>query len=285
MNLEDVILRGDRASQPAANTVGEGVLYYVTDELVTERSNGTTWDDYSDSGGGGGGGSSTSTGIVGSEPGTPTTGDLYLPSNGFSIERYDSGWIPWGPIFPFTAPIDGDFAWINQGGASVDTTNGGIYLSAPADASVNHRIRKKAAPSTPYTITAIFLANSLAVDYHTFGLLYRNSGAGTFVTFAIQRNIGSGLPLTIVSSKYNGPTSYNANYFQLGYDSGNFVFLRIADNGTNRISSYSSDGQHWTALHTVGRTDFLTADEVGFYIDVENGTYPLGVTLLSWKIA
>lgn len=48
MLLEQVILYDDRASQPAANTVPVGTLYYVTDESVTERSNGTTWDDFSD---------------------------------------------------------------------------------------------------------------------------------------------------------------------------------------------------------------------------------------------
>jgi hypothetical protein len=51
MNLEDVILRGTRAGQPAANTVAAGSLYYVTDENVTERSTGAAWEDYSDSGG------------------------------------------------------------------------------------------------------------------------------------------------------------------------------------------------------------------------------------------
>lgn len=48
--LEDVNLRGTRASQPAANAVATGSIYYVTDEFVTERSNGSTWDDISDAG-------------------------------------------------------------------------------------------------------------------------------------------------------------------------------------------------------------------------------------------
>lgn len=52
--LRDAILRGDRASQPAAGDVDVGTVYYVTDESVTERSNGTTWDDISDGGAGGG---------------------------------------------------------------------------------------------------------------------------------------------------------------------------------------------------------------------------------------
>jgi hypothetical protein len=48
--LQDVILYGLRADQPDAADVSTGALYYVTDELVTERSNGATWDDFSDSG-------------------------------------------------------------------------------------------------------------------------------------------------------------------------------------------------------------------------------------------
>lgn len=45
--FKNVIRRGTRASQPAATTTGEGVLYFVTDENIIERSNGTTWDSYS----------------------------------------------------------------------------------------------------------------------------------------------------------------------------------------------------------------------------------------------
>jgi hypothetical protein len=49
-NFEDLILRGLRSAQPAAGVPGR--LYYVTDEGVTERDNGATWDDYTDGGGG-----------------------------------------------------------------------------------------------------------------------------------------------------------------------------------------------------------------------------------------
>lgn len=44
-----IIRRGTRALQPAATTVLTGTLYFVTDELIIERSNGTTWDSYSPS--------------------------------------------------------------------------------------------------------------------------------------------------------------------------------------------------------------------------------------------
>lgn len=47
MKLEEVIIRSTRALQPAANTVPTGTLYFVTDETVIERSNGTAWETFS----------------------------------------------------------------------------------------------------------------------------------------------------------------------------------------------------------------------------------------------
>lgn len=47
MRLEDIVLRGTRALQPLATAVPIGTQYHVTDESVTERSNGTTWQSYS----------------------------------------------------------------------------------------------------------------------------------------------------------------------------------------------------------------------------------------------
>jgi hypothetical protein len=47
MKLSDVILIGTRGAQAAATTVPVGTLYYVTDEHIIERSNGTTWASYS----------------------------------------------------------------------------------------------------------------------------------------------------------------------------------------------------------------------------------------------
>lgn len=51
--VADIIQRGTRAGQPAATAVSTGSLYYVTDENVTERSNGTIWEDCTDAGGAG----------------------------------------------------------------------------------------------------------------------------------------------------------------------------------------------------------------------------------------
>jgi hypothetical protein len=49
-----ILQQGTRADQPAASAVAEGTLYYVTDELVIERSNASTWDSWTIAGSGGG---------------------------------------------------------------------------------------------------------------------------------------------------------------------------------------------------------------------------------------
>lgn len=51
--LQDVITRGLAASRPLATAVAPGTLYYSTDTAATDRSNGTTWETYSDAAGGG----------------------------------------------------------------------------------------------------------------------------------------------------------------------------------------------------------------------------------------
>src|SRR4030095_9473757 len=53
--VPDIHRRGTRATQPAATTVTIGTLYFVTDENVTERSNGTAWESFSAAAAGGGG--------------------------------------------------------------------------------------------------------------------------------------------------------------------------------------------------------------------------------------
>lgn len=44
-------MRDTRANQPLASDVGIGTIYFVTDELLLERSNGAIWEPYSSAGG------------------------------------------------------------------------------------------------------------------------------------------------------------------------------------------------------------------------------------------
>lgn len=227
-------------------------------------------------------GATISTGAEAAIPAFGTAGNLYLPNDGYWLQR-DSGaaWVPWGPIYPMTPPIDGDFAWVNQGGASVVTANGGIFLRAPAVASANYRIKKKAAPATPYTVTAAITPMSVALNYQQAGILFRQSSDGKFVTFGLEYAT-AGVVLAVY--KYTGVTAFSASYTSRGFLQGQQpIWLRITDDGTNRICSWSMDGQNFIQFHSVGRTDFITADEVGFYCNDSTNTYDAGNLLLSWK--
>lgn len=225
------------------------------------------------------------TGAQGSRPSASLEGRLYLPNDGSDISR-DTGalWQPWGPIYPLTAPIDGDFAWVNQGGATVSTANGGILLRAPAATGDNLRIRKKAAPATPYTITVCIRALAFAKQFLGYGLLFRDAG-GKVAVFGWSGE-GTGLS-SLVVNKFNSATSFNSQYVAVPTID-QPMFLRIADDGTDRICSVSPDGYNWVVVHQVGRTDFLTATEVGFGINALNNitpNYDVLLHLLSWKEA
>lgn len=282
--IRDVIQRDTRANQPAATAVDVGTLYFVTVEDVIERSNGTTWETYS--GAGGGGAALT----VEEIDGTPTvanvtkikvTNGALTDNTGGVVTVTTSGASVAIPTL--TPPVDGDFSWINQGGAAVVASGGTIFLSAPVDAgATNWRIRKKAAPATPYTITAVFLRTGLTVDYTQFGLLFRNAGSGLIHNFSVQFNSAVPPGLLLNSAKYSSPTAFSATYLSTQFIIGRTILLRIADNGTSRICSVSPDGVNWIPYHTVGRTDYFTADEVGFGLDVSNTTFPSGITLVSW---
>jgi hypothetical protein len=115
--------------------------------------------------------------------------------------------------------------------------------------------------------------------------LFREAGTGELHCFSVQANSGGASEVFLNSVKYSSATAFSALYSQAGYYPGGVIHLRIADDGVNRICSYSPDGQNWMTFHSIGRTDFLTADEVGFGANAENATYDLGVQLLSWKEA
>lgn len=91
VQLAEIIQRGTRADQPDADTVCPGVLYYVTDELVTERSNGTNWEDYSDAGGAGGGAPETAEYIVANLDATLTAERLATASTSITWDFGTAG--------------------------------------------------------------------------------------------------------------------------------------------------------------------------------------------------
>lgn len=216
-------------------------------------------------------------------PAAGTAGRLFLPTDSIYILR-DNGvsWDHWIGGIKVKPPIDGDFAWINQGTATLETSHGFIHLLALASGGgQDMKIRKKAAPSTPYTITVGILPNMPQLSFSTCGIGWRESSSGKLVTHGLQ---SQGNDLVITTQKLDSPTSFNSSYTTAAasYNAQPF-FLRITDNGTNRICSFSSDKQHFITYHTVGRTDFITANEVYFFANALQTALDVGVSILSWE--
>ena len=116
-----------------------------------------------------------------------------------------------------------------------------------------------------------------------WGLCWRESGTGELITVGIQL-INTGV-VRVVSYDWASPTdgAPSANFEFVGSSHMPTSWIRLTDNGTNRISQISADGQHWLTLLTEGRTTFLTADEVGFFAYQSSTAVPDPVaTLLSW---
>lgn len=216
-------------------------------------------------------------------PSAGWTGRLFFPTNSFSLYRDNNTLqVPYGPIFPLTEPINGDYS--DLGSPTVVTTNGGIVISSATNGSAySYKGRVKTAPGTPYTITAAFLVNkdhSVSSGIGEAGLVWRQSSDGKLSGFHFQQST-SGVFLEI--DKLTNATTFSAVYLARNCNglTVNPVWLRIADDGTNRKCSVSADGVNFHEFHSVGRTDFLTADQVGFFINAYSAATQM--TLLSWK--
>lgn len=211
-------------------------------------------------------------------------GRIFVPSNGNALYRdTGSAWAPWGPIFPLTEPPASSWTWTNQGSATVDSTYGGIYLTAPAASGDNLRVYTRAQTGT-YTIDAMILFRLMPQDNSGGGLCWRQSSDGKLVTVGLSYSSSAGGTLVKFQvNKWTNATTYSASPVNTNAVPGIPLFWRLQDNATNRIASISADGQHWHQLYSEARTTFMTADEVGIWAQSGGTTYDTGLLLASWK--
>jgi hypothetical protein len=236
------------------------------------------------------------TGPYASEPSSAQlTGDLYLPSDSFYLERFSgSAWTPWGPIFPMTKPpAAASFTAVNQGSATLTDSNGALFFTTPANASADAiHLFKKAAPSTPYTLTVAIVplwGNANVGGQGIFcGILFRESSSAKIVFFNLESSTAAGM-FGIDAMKWTDATTFSARYSltlpstSAGIIPASLIWLRITDDGTNRICSISYDSVNFLTIHSVGRTDFLTANEIG--IGGYGYASQASFSILSWKEA
>jgi hypothetical protein len=196
-------------------------------------------------------------------------------------------WVTWTP------PVNGDFAWVNQGGASVAERSNPtrIYLSAPATSGNSFRIRKKSAPTAPYSVTAwLYPQICIASGGNPGGgLCFRNSSDGKLLTMQVFYWGGSGTDkFAIAVYRMTNATTWSSTQITETFvipTSG--LCLRLARDGSNNLSfQYSFNGEDFSTLYTEAVSAHLsTADEVGWFFDANDASNAGGMVLASWAEA
>ncbi len=174
----------------------------------------------------------------------------------------------------FTAPVNSQFSWVNQGSATIrDDTDSVVLVGAATGAGANIQVRVKTAPSTPYVLTTFLVPLMPEKAFQSYGLCWRASGSGSLVLFdVLAADLGLTTPF-VRATKFTSATAFSADYTTLHVPQ-TVNWFRIADDGTTRTCSWSSDGIDWLVLHTVGHTDFITPNQIGFFVSTENSATP-----------
>ncbi len=171
--------------------------------------------------------------------------------------------------------------WLNQGSATVADSSVGICINAPA-ATANVTARYAAAPTPPYTITALISGTRNALSYNNIGIGWYD---GTNKLHVIAYTVAnSGFPFLEVS-RWNSPTSYNSDDFTGNqFDLAEPIWLQIADDGTNVSFGFSQDGANFLTLYSVAKSSGWLGssgyNNVMFWVSPQGGQQL--ATLMSW---
>lgn len=213
-------------------------------------------------------------------------GDLFFPTDAPGIQRYDgSDWSTWNVSHKLTPPDLTGFSWVNQGSASASQVGESIYLLDPLHSGTSIRMMVMSVPSPPFTVTAYLIPALWHMSYNAAGLVWRESSSGKVVTAGF-RAAQYGPSYSAYAMRYNSPTSYNSTQFFA--DMPDIPrWIRLEDDGTNRKTYLSVDGDHWILIDSISRTNFMTPNQVGFFLNADgSATFgdDCGLHLLSWEV-
>jgi hypothetical protein len=177
---------------------------------------------------------------------------------------------------------DSSLSWVNQGGASLDTTYGYTHLAIPASSGTSIRTRVAAVGGT-HDLRAFVNWTQINSNFQIMGLCWRSSGDGKITIF------GAAETGKFVLYKYSSATAFAAAYTPtianatIGFNNSTGIWLRLQDDGATRYGMVSLDGIFWIVIHSFGRTDYHTPDQVGYCGNVEHNL-PAHFNVYSWSL-
>lgn len=203
---------------------------------------------------------------------TPNAGEIAAYAGVSAVDRY-------GPVYKLNQLDQSAWSWVNQGTATVTQSNGVVYLEGPSQAGLNARSRVVTAPATPYTITALIQAVVPAMANIGVGLVWRESGTSK-LTFLMLSQTG------VRQANFTNDTTFSADVttFTALFAAGTMVWLRMTDDGTNLITSFSFDGVIYHQLASVLRGSFFTTapNQMGLSVFCTSSAGIQGENVFSW---
>src|SRR5574340_935030 len=196
----------------------------------------------------------------------------------------------YGPIFRLYPPNDAEWSWVNQGGATVNVAEGGIFLKAPANGARLFRIREKALPAAPYEVTLGYIPLFSGAQFAEVAVGWRASSSGKLILAdMLWSNVNGSSEFGVF--KFSTPAVYEGAYGVAGsvnvvpFAGSGIRFVKLKDDGTNRSVWISNDGVNFLVLpqSVASRTDYVTPDRVVFAVSSGSTTHDAGVTLVSYQ--
>lgn len=227
-------------------------------------------------------GNTTYTAVVGSAPGSPANGDQWWPPDGggLSAVRVSGAWQWYYQGAPVVLPVDGDYSWTNQRSTTKDTSDGTVYLAAPADATDSISMRLKTIPSTPYTVIARLEFGLWSIGTMAAGLICRDSSSQNFSMFGHYGASGNILHHFLDTG--DSTPHLTAGVLDTNGAGAFWPWWKITDDGTTRKYYVGWDGAHWLQHSSQSHTSPNTPNQIGFGLESRNATYPASLRVISW---
>lgn len=172
-------------------------------------------------------------------------------------------------------------SWLNQGDATVADTAAGLTIDAPAAGS-NNRVRYMAAPTPPYTMTALVAGTRNATNVNDIGIGWYDGGS-KLNTISLRTNVGNA-PYIIVSRWVNPQADTTPDFVSAFNAFAQPIWFQVRDDGTNISFAFSQDGGTFLTVFSIAKSSgYLGASgysNVIFFVNPRGGRV-LG-TLLSW---
>lgn len=173
-------------------------------------------------------------------------------------------------------PVPGDFAWVNQGSATVSSANGGLLLTTPGAASINIRAQVATAPAIPFDAKCLVSLLNVCGGFRA-GICFREAATGKFLTLSSGGGSTSDPFFTI--SRWTNATTFStqpATFNPTIAVFSNGCWLRAVHDGTNITFHLSPDGFNWIQYYTEAKAAFFTTepDQVGIFLNPESTAAP-----------